>query len=116
MVLRYCNDVEHLNSANHWLVYLYAAMGQMDKAEEHAKHLPTDFVYTNGTHMLAWIYRDSGRYDDALKQYSKNVFSGLQLLLGELLPLAHLYYNLGHYEEAYACYKLFPDIYCLIVG
>ena len=116
VVLRYCTDVEHLNSANHWLVSLYAKMGQLDKAEEYAKRLPTDFVYRNGTHALAWIYRDSGRYDDACKMYSRNVYSGLQLLQGELLPLAHLYYNLGRYEEAYACYKLFPDIYYLIVG
>ena len=111
IILNYCTDSECLNQANRWLVSIYRIMKDYAKAEEHAKKLTE-----NRSRYLAIVYDDMGKTDDAMKQYSLNINAALLSLSQDLPLLGYLYQKQEKYEEAYACYRLFPDIYDIMFG
>ena len=105
IILNHCTDSEYLNQANRWLVSVYRIMNDYTKAEEHAKKLTE-----NRSRYLAVVYSDMGNDDEAMKQYSININTALMNLSQDLSILGYLYQKQKRYEEAYACYRLFPDI------
>ncbi len=111
IVLNHCTDSEYLNSANRWLVSIYRIMKDYSKAEEHAMKLTE-----NRGRYLAVVYSDMGKVDEAMKHYSLNINAALMNLSQDLSLLGHLYQKQQRYEDAYACYRLFPNIYELIFG
>ena len=111
IVLNHCTDSEYLNSANRWLVSIYRIMKDYSKAEEHAMKLTE-----NRGRYLAVVYSDMGKVEEAMKQYSLNINAALMNLSQDLSLLGHLYQKQQRYEDAYACYRLFPNIYELIFG
>lgn len=111
IILNYCMDSECLNQANRWLVSIYRITKDYAKAEEHAKKLTE-----NRSRYLAIVYDDMGKTDDAMKQYSLNINAALLSLSQDLPLLGYLYQKQKKYKEAYACYRLFPDIYDTMFG
>ena len=110
IILNYCTDGKYLNEANRWLVSIYRIIKDYAKAEEHAKKL------TEKKHQyLAIVYDSMGKTDEAMKQFSLSISELLQDLQC-LTSLGYLYRKQKKYEEAYACFRLFPDIYDLIFG
>ena len=109
IVLNHCTDSYLLNLANRWLVSIYRITKEYDKAEEHAKKLTDD-----REKFLAIVYDDMGRTEDAMKQYSLGIDDALFKLSQTLPLLGYLYRKQKRFEEAYECYRLFPDIYDLI--
>lgn len=111
IVISYCADSECLNQANRWLISIYRIMKDYAKAEEHAKKLTE-----NRNRYLAIVYDDMGKTEDAMQQYSLEIFASLRNLSQTLPLLGYLYRSQKKYEEAYACYRLFPDIYDMMFG
>lgn len=112
IVLNYCTDSECLNEANRWLVSIYRIMKDYAKAEEHAKKLTE-----NRCRYLAIVYDDMGRTDDAMKQFSLNIYhTSLHNISVDFPLLGYLYWKQGKYEEAYTCYRFYPDIYDMMFG
>ncbi|MBQ7299590.1 MAG: helix-turn-helix domain-containing protein [Clostridia bacterium] len=109
IVLNYCTDSYLLNIANRWLVSIYRIMKDYSKAEEHARKL-TDGRET----FLAIVYDDMGRTEDAMKQYSVSIDNAFSALIQSLPLLGYLYLKQKKFDEAYTCYRLFPDIYDLM--
>ena len=109
IVLNYCTDSYLLNIANRWLVSIYRIMKDYHKAEEHASKL------TDGRErFLAIVYDDMGRTKDAMKQYSASIDNAFNALTQSLPLLGYLYMKQKKFEQAYECYRLFPDLYDLM--
>jgi len=111
IILNYCTDSKCLNEANRWPVSIYRIMKDYTKAEEHAKKLTE-----NRYRYLAIVYDDMGKKEDAMKQYCLNIEAALFSLQQDLSGLGHLYKKQKKHEEAYACFRLFPDIYDMMFG
>ena len=109
IVLNHCTDSYLLNIANRWLVSIYRIMKDYVKAEEHARKLTED-----REKFLAIVYDDMGRTEDAMKQYSIGVHDSFHKLTQILPLLGYLYRKQQKFDEAYTCYRLFPDIYDLM--
>lgn len=109
IVLNHCTDSYLLNIANRWLVSIYRIMKNYAKAEEHARKLTDD-----REKFLAIVYGDMGRTEDAMKQYSLSINDTLFKLSQTLPLLGYLYRKQQKFNEAYECYRLFPDIYDLM--
>ena len=108
IVLNYCTDGKYLNIANRWLVSIYRIMKDYEKAEEHA------MMMTENKHeFLGIVYDDIGRTEDAMKQFSL-CFSESLRNLQCITKLGNLYLKQKNHEEAYACFRLIPDIYDLM--
>lgn len=116
VILRHCTDSQYLNDANRCLVSLYRIMGDYAKAEEHAKKLPVFYTNYERGSMLAIVLEDMGRREEAIDQYGRNISKALSYLNHELSLLGYLYRKQKKYEEAYACYRLYPDLYKIVVG
>lgn len=112
MVLSHCTDAEHLNEANKWFTYFYLHIGDKSKAEEHARRIPKR---DEGWSMLAYVKESQGEKEEAMKLISNVVSSALQDLAYELQHLGRRYDSSGKFKEAYECFRLFPDIYDLIM-
>lgn len=109
IVLNHCTDSYLLNIANRWLVSIYRIMKDYVKAEEHARKLTEDREI-----FLAIVYDYMGRTEDAMKQYSIGVYDSFHKLTQILPLLGYLYRKQQKFDEAYTCYRLFPDIYDLM--
>ena len=108
IILNYCTDGEYLNEANRWLVSVYRIMKDYAKAEEHARKL------TENQHKyLGIVYDDMGKTEDAMKQYSLSFYEALRNMQC-LTALGYSYYKQNKHEEAFACFRLVPDIYDLM--
>ncbi len=110
IVLNYCTDGQYLNEANRWLVSIYRIMKDYAKAEEHARKLTE-----NRDSHLAIVYDSMGKTDEAMTQFSRSISKALDNLK-DLTSLGYLYRKQKKHEDAYACFRLFPDIYELIFG
>ena len=73
-------------------------------------------VYDDGGSYIAYVLSRMGRTDDAMKKRADNIYKALDYLKFELTSLAGNYKNQGKLEEAYVCYRLYPDIYDIMVG
>ena len=116
VIPHHCTDSRYLNAANKWLTQLYRLMGNLVKAEEHAKKITVFDPYEEGGDWLALVYSDRGKDEESRKQYAKNVYKVLEYLSGQLLMLGHSWSQVGDYEKAYGCYRLYPELYDLMVG
>ncbi len=112
VLLNHCTDAECLNDANMWFTYFYMHIGDMTKAEEHARRIAT---YAKGDSMLANVKARQGDNDEAMRLTAKVIRRSFDNLIYELYYLGNFYYCMEKYEEAYQCYALFPDIYDLIM-
>lgn len=115
VILSHCTDVEYLNKANRWFVYFYLDVNDTQKAEEHARRLPFDFLFNNGCSVLSYVMRHQGNHEECMKLTSNVIYDTFQLLAYELHRLGAIYNKAGKLEEAYSCFALFPDIYDLIM-
>ena len=115
VILNHCTDADHLNTANKWLVELYLWIGNISKAEEHARRLPKSMRYNNQYTVLATVMKNKGEPAEALKYHGKVVRTALGILESELHKMGNLYSSAEQYCEAYECYALFPRIYELIM-
>ena len=116
VILSHCSDIKYLNNAHKWLAELYVDTGNLEKAEEHAKKLAEFSVYNDGGSYIAYVLSRMGRTDDAMNKRADNIYKALDYLKFELTSLAGNYKNQGKLEEAYVCYRLYPDIYDIMVG
>lgn len=110
IILNYCTDGKYLNQANRWLISIYRIMKDYAKAEEHAKKLTE-----NQHEFLGIIYDDMGKTEDSMKQFSLSFSEALRNLRC-LSHLGYQYYKQKKFDDAFACYRLVPDIYDLIFG
>ncbi|MBQ8641561.1 MAG: helix-turn-helix transcriptional regulator [Clostridia bacterium] len=116
LILSHCTDSKYLCMANSWLSDLYRGMKMYDKAEEYAKNLSEFDPFTDRGSTLALVYSQNGKTEDALKQYGRNIDRIMDHLENQLIRMGHIFSSIGKQEEAYACYRLYPDIYDLMVG
>ncbi len=116
VILRHCTDSRYLNAANKWLTQLYRQMGNLAKAEEHAKKITVFDPYEEGGDRLAMVYSDLGKEEESRKQYATNIYKAQEYLSNQLTMLGHSWSRAGEFEKAYACYRLYPDLYDLMMG
>jgi len=116
IILNHCTDTKHLNNANWWLTILYEKKGEWDRAEEYAKKLPEFTGHADQGVELVHIYQNTKRTEDALRQCGKNIARTLDYLEHQLTMMGNTFWQVESYKEAYACYRLYSDIYDLMVG
>lgn len=115
VILKYCTDIKYLTEAQYWLVALYVGDGDYDKAEEYIDMMPSARVHKKEK-FLSWISYNRGNREESLKFDAQRIYAALDDMSYALRWMANTYMILGKYEEAYACYRLYPDIYDLMVG
>jgi transcriptional regulator with XRE-family HTH domain len=103
-VINYGKDMGDIMYARMWLVRLYSAYGDAQKATEHANAFPLGFNMNRGA-MLAWIKRSSGDTDEEIKQRCANIESLLRAIETELMPLGNAYRKKEQYDDAIRVYK-----------
>ena len=111
VILAHCNQSCYLNAANKWLTVLYKKMGNLEKAEEHANKICVFDPYGEGGSWLAVVYDKLGKTEQSRKQYGKNIHKAIDYLHNELAMLGYSWSNLGEFEKAYSCFKLYCDFY-----
>ena len=116
VILHHCTDSRYLNAANKWLTQLYRCMGNLVKAEEHAKKITVFDPYEEGGDWLALVYNDLGKVEDCRKQYATNIYKAQEYLANQLIMLGHSWAWAGEYEKAYTCYRFYPDLLEYMVG
>ena len=116
VILNYCTEGRYLDSANKWLAVLYRDMGNYAKMLEHADKITVFDPHEEGGSWKAVAYDLLGKKEESRKQNAENIGKALQYLQSELQIIGFSWEEEGKYEEAYACYRLFPDIYDLIMG
>ena len=116
VILHHCTDSRYLNAAHKWLTQLYRCMGNLVKAKEHAKRITVFDPYEEGGDWLALVYSDLGKVEESRKQYAANIYKAQEYLANQLIMLGHSWAWAGEYEKAYACYRLYPDLFELMVG
>ena len=114
-ILNHCTDSRYLNSANKWLAVLYRDKNNYVKMLEHAENITVFNPNEEGGDWQALAYDLLGRKEDSRRQYAKNIDNALDYLHNQLFNIGCLWEMEGKYEEAYACYRLYPDIYDLMV-
>ena len=110
VIFSHCTEAEYLNSAAHWIAHLYESLKDFGKAEEYAQKLP-EFSYTDRGSELAYIYTHTGRQEEAILQRGENICCALNYLEKQLVMLGHVYGSQEKHEEAYACYRMYPELY-----
>ncbi len=116
VILNHCTDSRYLNSANKWLAVLYRDMGNYVKMLEHAEKITEFNPYEEGGSWKAVAYDLLGRKEDSRRQNAQNIDKALQYLQSELQIIGASWEEAGKFEEAYACYRLYPDLYDIMVG
>lgn len=116
VILGHCTDSRYLNSANMWLAILYQDMGNYVKMLEHAEKITVLDPFVEGGHWKTQAYALLGRKEDSRKQNAENIYKALDYLQYQLYCIGKAWREEGKFEEAYACHRLFPDIYDHMVG
>ncbi len=117
VILAHCNESRYLNAANKWLTVLYKKMGNLEKAEEHAKKTGIFDQYQEGGALLAEVYNSLGKKEQSRKQYADNINKALDYLHHQLAMLGYSWSSDGKFEQAYSCFKLYCDFYdCMMSG
>ena len=116
VILRYCTDIGILGDTHKWLTFYYTEKGNLSKAEEHAKQIPKLNPYAEGGYRMADLYRNLGREEECRKQYGENVLNGLTYLDMQLYRMGLAWRRVEEYEKAYSCFRLYPDLYDLMVA
>lgn len=115
VILNTCTDITRLMETHRWLVWTYGAMGDFEKAEEHAKKMPLGLDLGQG-HMMADIKRRSGDTDGEIEQLCCNIAGILGLLEDEIHTLGNAYHRKGQYEDAIRVYRTLHDMLPVIYG
>lgn len=116
VILGHCTESKYLNSANMWMAILYQGMKNYGKMLEHAERISVFDSYIEGGHWKALAYERLGRKEDSRKQNAVNIYKALDYLAYQLFVIGNSWEAEGNFEEAYSCYRLYPDIYDLMVG
>ncbi len=116
IVLNHCTDASLLDNVNRNLFYFYEGKNDFEKAEEYTKRLPKFDWHTDKGKFLAFIYQQTNRLEEAKKLYGEGIYHMMDGLEHQLTMIGNMFAREGKHEEAYACYRLYPDIYDLIVG
>ncbi len=116
IILNHCTDVYLINNTNSKLTGFFAWKKDFEKAEEHAKRLPEYSWHTDRGKCLAFIYDQTNRFEEGKRLRGNSIYRLMGGLESQLAMLGHAFNREGKHEEAYACYRLYPDIYELIVG
>ncbi len=116
VILRHCTDMDILGNTHKWLNFYYTEKGNFAKAEEHAKQIPKLNPYAEGGYRMADLYRNLGREEECRKQYGENIANGLTYLDMQLYRMGLSWRRVEEYEKAYICFRLYPDLYDLMVG
>ena len=115
VILNHCTDSRYLNSANMWLAAHFKSKRNYQKMLEHAEKLTVFNPYAEGGYWKALAYESLGREDDSRRQHAENIYNALDYLESELLLIGNSWDKEGKFEEAYSCYRLYPDIYDLML-
>lgn len=116
VILNHCTDSRYLNLANDWMAQLYCDMGNYVKAKEHAEKINVFNPYSEGGDWMAAIYHHLGKKEESRKQYAENICKAFQYLESQFYCIGCSWEEEGKYEEASACFRLYPDIYDIMVG
>lgn len=116
VILNHCTDSRYLNSANMWLAILYQDTGNYVKMLEHAEKITVFDPYKEGGHWKALAYDLLGRKEECRRQKAENIYKALDYLQYQLFSIGKSWREEGKFEEAYACHRLYPDIYAIMVG
>ena len=116
VILHHCTNIRYLSNAHSWLTTYYERLGNYVQAEEHAKQIPALNPHQEGGGELAYLYYLLGREEDSRKQHAENILSALTYLSMQLYHIACSWRKAGEPEKAYACFRLYPDLYDLMVG
>lgn len=96
VILNTCTDITRLMETHCWLVWTYSALGDFDKAEEHARKMPQGFHNEQGR-MMAQIKLFSGDTDGEIEQLCCSIAGALGILEDEIYPLGNAYFRKGQY-------------------
>ncbi len=116
VILGHCTDSRYLNRANTWLAAHFQSKRNFQKMLEYAEKIPVFDPFTEGGHWKALACELLGREEDSRRQNAENIFKVLDYLEYHLFIIGNSWEREGKYEEAYSCYRLYPDIYDLMVG
>ena len=108
-IMQYCRDEATVQEARTWLVRLYVARGDYDRARELADHFPMDASYTGGA-IHAWIDRQQNNNEAEIVQRSANISQYLTMLANEIIPLGNALGRVERSEDAVAVYQTLLDI------
>ena len=116
VILGHCTDSRYLNSANMWMAYHFRRARNFQKMLEYAEKITVFNPYAEGGDWKALTYEFLGREEDSRRQRAENIINALDYLENQLLYIGDSWAKEGKFEEAYSCYRLYPDIYDLMVG
>lgn len=108
-IMQYSHDEALIQEARTWLVRMYVARGDYDRARGLADCFPTDASYTSGA-IHAWIDRQQNSNEAEIAQRSANVSQYLTMLANEIIPLGNALGRAERDEEAVAVYTALLDI------
>jgi len=116
VILNHCTDSLYLNSANVWMAQLYCDMGNFVKAKEYAENINVFNPYSEGGDRMAAVYHHLGKKEESRKLYAENISKAFQYLESQLYSIGCIWDEDEKFEEAYACFRLYPDIYDILIG
>ncbi len=108
-IMQYSHDEALIQEARTWLVRLYVARGDYERARELADCFPMDASYTGGA-IHAWIDRQQNNNEAEIAQRSANVSQYLTMLANEIVPLGNALGRADRDEDAVAVYQSLLDI------
>ena len=108
-IMYYSKNESMIQEARTWLVRLYAARGDYDRARELADQFPLDASYTGGA-VHAWIDRQQGNNEAEIAQRSANVSQYLTMLANEIIPLGNALGRVDREQDATAVYQTLLDL------
>ena len=108
-IMHYCRDESTVQEARTWLVRLYVARGDYDRARELADQFPADASYTAGA-IHAWIDRQQDNSEAEIAQRSANVSQYLTMLANEIVPLGNALGRVDREGDAVVVYQTLLDV------
>ena len=94
----------------------FSSKRNYQKMLEYAEKLSVFNPWADGGNWKALAYERLGREEDSRRQHAENIINALDYLENELFHIGGSWEKEGKFEEAYSCYRLYPDIYDLMVG
>ena len=116
VILGHCTDSRYLNEANTWLTIHFKSKRNFQKMLEYADKIPVFSPFAEGGHWKALACELLGREEESRRQNAENIYKALDYLQQHLFIIGNSWEKEGKFDEAYACYRLYPDIYDLMVG
>ena len=108
-IMHYSREESLIQEARTWLVRLYVARGDFERARDLANQFPTDASYTAGA-IHAWIDRQQDNNEAEIAQRSANVSQYLTMLANEIVPLGNALGRADREEDAVVVYRTLLDV------